>query len=135
MNLVLQLAPLVILIGGIVVCGCIFVSLKREIHALFQRLQEQHREIQNLEQRTGAQLDDVRTGLREADERSGVLVPPSPPRSGLNLNKRSQVLRMSRHGENESNIAAALSLPRKEVELLLKVQKIVLINSAVNATF
>lgn len=134
MNLTLQLAPLIILTGGILVCAYIFVTLKKEIQALSQRVQEQHREIQNLEQRTVAQLDDVRTGLREADERAGVLVPPWPPRSGLNLNKRSQVLRMSRHGENETNIAAALSLPRKEVELLLKVQKIVLINSVANAT-
>jgi hypothetical protein len=57
----------------------------------------------------------------DAEERSGVLVPPSPPKSGLNLNKRTQAIRMSRRGEQAEKIAAALNLPRREVELLLKV--------------
>ena len=46
---------------------------------------------------------------------------PCPPRSGLNLNKRSQVIRMSRRGEQAEKIAASLNLPQREVELLLKV--------------
>jgi hypothetical protein len=52
------------------------------------------------------------------------------PKPGLNLNKRSHALRMHRRGEAAEQIAAALELPRQEVDLLLKVHRIVL--SSVN---
>lgn len=51
---------------------------------------------------------------------------PPPPRAGLNLDKRSQALRMHRRGEAPAEIAAVLELPLQEVELLLKVHRIVL---------
>ena len=51
---------------------------------------------------------------------------PGPPRSALNLEKRSQALRMHRRGETPPQIAAALEVPRQEIELLLKVHQVVL---------
>ena len=48
------------------------------------------------------------------------------PKPGLNLNKRSHALRMHRRGEGAEQIAAALELPRQEVDLLLKVHRIIL---------
>jgi hypothetical protein len=55
--------------------------------------------------------------------------PPSgAPRSSFNLSKRSQALRMHRRGEAPEQIAASLDLPRQEVELLLKVHRIVIQN-------
>jgi hypothetical protein len=48
------------------------------------------------------------------------------PRPGLNLNKRSQALRLHRRGDPAEQIATALELPLQEVQLLLKVQRIVL---------
>lgn len=129
-RLLVQLAPFALLTCGIAVCAWIFVSLKKEIHALARLLGGQQREIANLEERLTSQLAALQEDLRQTEERTGVLVAPTPPRSGLNLSKRSQVLKLSRHGETAENIAAALSLPRKEVELLLKVQKIVLVSAA-----
>jgi hypothetical protein len=52
--------------------------------------------------------------------------PPALPKPGFNLSKRSQALRMNRRGESSDQIAAALDLPRQEVDLLLKVHRIVL---------
>ena len=55
--------------------------------------------------------------------------PPAALGSGqpaLNLNKRSQALRMHRRGETVDQIATALSLPPQEIELLVKVHRIVL---------
>jgi hypothetical protein len=66
--------------------------------------------------------------LRDLHETSGALVAPVPPRSGLNLNVRSQVLRRNRFGEPPAEIAAALCVPRAEVDLLLKVNRIVMEN-------
>lgn len=47
-------------------------------------------------------------------------------RPGLNLSKRSQALRMHRRGEPPEQIAAALAVSRQEVDLLLKVHRIVM---------
>src|SRR5436305_9338192 len=51
---------------------------------------------------------------------------PAAPRPGMNLDKRSQALRLHRRGEAPSQIAAMLELPLQEVELLIKVHRIVL---------
>jgi hypothetical protein len=55
-------------------------------------------------------------------------VAPSPglPKPGFNLSKRSHALRLHRRGEGAEQIAAELELPRQEVDLLLKVHRIVL---------
>lgn len=68
------------------------------------------------------QFTELAARVLDAEERAGILVPPAPPRSGLNLNKRTQVIRMSRRGERAETIAASLNLPQREVELLLKIQ-------------
>ena len=47
-------------------------------------------------------------------------------RSGLNLNRRAQVLRMHRRGDAPDRIASLLELPRQEVDLLIKVHRIVI---------
>jgi hypothetical protein len=52
----------------------------------------------------------------------------APPRVGLNLAKRSQALRLNRHGNSPPQIASTLEIPLQEVELLLKVERIVLSN-------
>jgi hypothetical protein len=51
---------------------------------------------------------------------------PAAPRAGLNLSKRSQVLRMHRKGDTPDRIAAALEVPLQEVDLLIKVHRIVI---------
>jgi hypothetical protein len=53
---------------------------------------------------------------------------PVVPRPGLNLSKRSQVLRMHRKGDPLDRIAAALEVPLHEVDLLIKVHHIVIKN-------
>jgi hypothetical protein len=57
-------------------------------------------------------------------QESAVSFVPAPLRAGLNLNKRVHAMRMLRRGEDVSHIAAALGVPRKEVELLIRVQTI-----------
>jgi hypothetical protein len=47
-------------------------------------------------------------------------------RAGLNLGKRSQVLRMHRNGDAPDRIAGVLEVARQEVDLLIKVHRIVL---------
>lgn len=63
-----------------------------------------------------------------ADLRREAAVIPPVPRPGFNLNKRSQALRLYRHGVTPRDIAAELGIPISEVDLLLKVHRIVIRN-------
>ena len=134
MNLILQFALFGLLAIGLVVCAAMLISLKKQIHTLTERLRKQQEDTEQIEPRLLAQftsqLDELRNDLNRVEEGTGGLVPPTPAKSGLNLNKRSLVMKMSRHGEEAGNIAAALSLPRNEVDLMLKVQRIVLTNAS-----
>jgi len=57
---------------------------------------------------------------------------PAAVRSGLNINKRLQAMRMFRRNEDVSHIAAALGVARKEVELIIRVQKMTAASSLRN---
>ena len=122
----IPVAPFALIGLTSILCLLIFLRLDSQIRALKSRgmrsraIQEAHsRDLQ-------LRLDKLSERLRETEERTGVLIPPAPPKSGLNLNKRSQALRMLRRGEPAGSVAASLHLPHREVELLLKVQGMVL---------
>lgn len=51
---------------------------------------------------------------------------PDASRTAMNLNKRAQVLRMHRRGEPPEQIASLMEVPRQEVDLLIKVHRIVI---------
>jgi len=108
--------PYVEIAIGLALCAYLFVSVKRDLRAS--------------ETRSGKKLAALEADWderwKELAQVSSLLVPPPPPRSGLNLTKRSQALERHRRGETPPEIAAALAIPRNEVELLVKVQRIVL---------
>jgi len=93
--------------------------LHMKMRAMVRRGRE---ERERLERRI-AEVLEVAERLRA--EREEATRPSPGPAAGqpLNLNKRGQVLRMRRRGENPETIAAALSIPRNEVDLLLKVHQ------------
>jgi len=130
-NPALVLNPLIsyfLLAAGLGLCLCLFATLKAEIHGLRRRSLADRQQLQALEgalSDTRAALESLQTDLREVENQTGMLVAPAPARSGLNLSRRTQVLRMHRAGQDSAGIATALSLPRSEVELLIKVHQIV----------
>lgn len=124
--MLITLAPFVLIAAGLVLCVYVFLTLKKETYALKGRQDNHEIKVEAALQGVRAELDQLRQSLREMEETTGMMVAPEPPRSGLNLNKRSQALRMYRRGEVSEQIATALGLPRREVDLLLKVQKIVI---------
>jgi hypothetical protein len=114
----------VLLACGLTLLLWLFLSLKKEIKALEFRCDAQQSLIARLATNTGGEMDTLRERLRDSEDRCGMLVPPPAIPSGMNLNKRSQAIRMLRLGDGPDRIAAALGLPVKEVELLAKIQKI-----------
>ncbi|MGA2325693.1 MAG: hypothetical protein ABSH05_05340 [Bryobacteraceae bacterium] len=107
---------------GLGACLDLFLTLKRELRSARRRQQALDAAMGQL----SLEIAELRERLLESDERAATLVAPAPARSGVNLSTRSQALRMSRRGAPNQQIAAALGIPEKEVELLLKVQRIAL---------
>jgi len=106
---------------GAILCLYLFVSLKRDLSAVESRSMKK---LQAMEAHWKAKMETLDERWKELSQISSLLVPPAPPRSGLNLSKRSQALQMFRSGETPLDISAALSIPRNEVELLVKVQQV-----------
>ena len=88
-------------------------------HARSKTLQANIEELQKTVATQAAYIEDLQSSP----------LPPSAPivlKTGLNLTKRSQVLRMHRSGDAPDRIATALEVPLQEVDLLIKVHRIVL---------
>lgn len=109
----MPLMPYVLTTAGLVSTIALFLTLKREVRRQAQR------------QRT--RIEEMLIRLNDADRSEPAAQPvtefvPAPMRAGLNLNKRVHAVRMLRRGEDVAHIAAALGVPRREVELLIRVQ-------------
>lgn len=108
---------------ALVACLALFLSMKREI-ALVRRSLAESRDSAAV---SVATLTTELSGFRQQMENT-----EEPVRAGqeLNLTRRTQALRMQHRGESSATIASALRVPRNEIDLLLKIQKL----TAVKAT-
>lgn len=121
-SLELSLLQLGVVALGISAVLALFVSLKHEI-----RLRER-KDRARMDAQMEAHREEMRARLAKAAEPGSEPPPPLSAqallRSGMNMSKRVQALRLLRRGEDISHIAAALGVPRREVELLIRVQKL-----------
>ena len=122
----IPLAPYALLAAGCIFGLFFLLSFEKEIRGLKSRLGRRQAGDSAATRDLKVQVQELNERLRDAEERAGIPIAPPAPKASLNLNKRTQVLRMSRRGERSENIAASLSLPRREVELLLKIHGLVL---------
>jgi hypothetical protein len=104
---------------GLLGCLGLWIAVKRELRTVRSRLANSRESIDMGLQNLSSALEEVRN-LQKADP------PPAMPKDGfsLNLTKRAQALRMYRRGETVASIAAALQTPSTEIELLLKVDRL-----------
>jgi len=94
------------------------------LHLNFRALARRGREDREHFERRLAEVLEKTEQARTEHEEAPRPAPVPTPGQPLNLNKRGQVLRMRRRGENAETIAAALSIPQNEVDLLLKVHQL-----------
>jgi len=111
---------------GLGACVYLYLLAKNELRVAEKRSVKLHSAAEAELEKFRAELEVLRERLHETEENAGLLVAPQPARSGLNLGKRSQAIRLFRRGDKPGQIAAALNLPQREVELLVKVHRIVL---------
>jgi hypothetical protein len=81
--------------------------------------------VQSALHTTEAKLAELTAEARDREAQPATLL-PARLRPGLNLTTRSQVLRLHRHGESAENIARVLEVARQKIDLLLKVNGIVM---------
>jgi hypothetical protein len=121
----LALAELLLALAGMGACVWLFVLTKAEMRGGNNRSRRRAETIEASVNAVRVSLANLSKRLEETERQTGLLAPPPPTRSGFNLSKRSQAIRMSRRGETPSQIAAVLELPQGEVDLLLKVHRLV----------
>ena len=105
-------------------------------------------EIRNVRRTMKASLDqlqkgvtDVNASIEDVRRTQAALPEPTPPPAvipapaalpmpampvmqGINLTRRTQILRMKRRGETAQDIASTLQIPLGEVSLILKMEKL-----------
>jgi hypothetical protein len=103
-------------------CLYLFVTLKREIAAVAARRLSEREELQ-------ARICELRTRIDELEQNletfAGASAAPERLGRSLNVNKRMQALRMAKRGDGPERISAALGLPAREAQLLIKVQRLI----------
>ncbi len=116
--------PYVVLATGLIACIVLFLSLKLEMrrHSGESRGRNQ---VEETVDGLSTAFEQIRTRLEEAMQPPAVAQAWSGSPS-INLNRRGQVLRLSRRGDSARQIASTLSMRRGEVDLILKVHKMVL---------
>ena len=115
------------LISSAMACGAIVLSCFTLLHArsvsrIGIRAASDQKQAESLLQAIAARLNDL-AGEMDRLKHQPPPVAAGLPRPGFNLSKRTQALRMHRRGDTPDQIAAALEIPRQEVDLLLKVQR------------
>ena len=117
------LTPFVAIVLVLIAALACFVSAKREVY----RLRQNADATQMALARKLEQVESAVAQIGEPKIEASAPAAPTRPTLGpsLNLTRRTQALRMRRRGESVESIAAALSAPRNEIELLLKVYEIV----------
>ena len=118
----ISVVPLLLLGAGAVAAAMLFLSLRREAGELRRRMATLEKEANAALVRFQSRLEELGERLRQAEERPASA--PAPPRAGLNLNNRAQALRMLRRGIDAQTIATSLNLPRPEIEMLIRVQRL-----------
>jgi hypothetical protein len=104
---------------GLMACLYLWITAKLEIRTVRNALAKIRESADAGLQNLSDGLDEVRNVLKADPE------PAARPNAlSLNLTKRAQALRMHRRGETISSIAAALQTPLNEIELLLKIDRI-----------
>jgi hypothetical protein len=110
---------------GLIAALALFVSLKYEVR--LQARKDRVRIEAALQRLQDAAEHSARSP--EAARLPDDAAEPAPPefiplRSGLNMSKRVQAVRLLRRGEDIGHVAAALGVTRGEIELLMRVQRL-----------
>ena len=108
-------------------CGIVsfFLLMIRRMQQQFQsRWNKRQQLLQSELGKMRGQVQEIAQRLEDLERPSGIGA-PSPNVKGINLNRRTQAMRMFRRGETPSEVAEKLGVPQCHAELLLKIHRII----------
>jgi hypothetical protein len=125
-----QLALPFAVLSGLVLAGLAASLLavfwmQRAVRAAAQRAEAARVESEAAIEGIRNELEACARQLRELRQDPPKTALGSLPGPGLNVSRRSQALRMHRRGDTPEQVASTLGVPLQEIELLLKVHRIV----------
>jgi hypothetical protein len=134
--MLLTLLPYLTVVANLALVLGILLGLSQRVRELLTRANKQDKTFSAESARLSAEVGELKTrilemerDLEQADSalRSGAATTP-PPATGPSVNNtlRSKVLKMHRLGQSADRIAGNLHVPKGEVDLLVKVHKIVM---------
>jgi hypothetical protein len=129
----LTLLPYLTVIANLALVLVILLGVNQRVRELRARAGKQEKALQTETARLSAEIVDLKAQILEL-EQTGNSIASGAPASGpaaatgnsVNNTLRSKVLKMHRLGQSPDRIAGALRVPKGEVDLLVKVHRIVM---------
>jgi hypothetical protein len=129
----LTLLPYLTVIANLALVLVILLGVNQRVGQLQARAGKQEKTLQTETARLTAEIAELKGQILELEQTS-TSIASSLPASGtaaatgnsVNNTLRSKVLKMHRLGQSPDRIAGALRVPKGEVDLLVKVHKIVM---------
>jgi hypothetical protein len=129
----LTLLPYLTVAANLVLVLGILLGLSQRVRDLQARGGKQEKTLETETARLSAQITELKGQILELEQTdhslaSGTPAPgmPAPTGNSVNNTLRSKVLKLHRLGQSPDRIAGSLRVPKGEVDLLVKVHKIVM---------
>lgn len=117
------LAVAVAAIEGLVLLAVV-LQLRRTQLDFNQRWLSRNQIVQSEMGRMRSVLHEMKRRLDDFEKQGTAPQTGGPTAPALNVNRRAQAIRMMRRGEHPAQISTALAIPLRQVELLLKVNRL-----------
>jgi hypothetical protein len=130
--MILTLLPYLTVVANLLLVLGILFSISQRVRLLRDRAGRQEQAFQAETARLSGEIAALKTQIQELEQAGGSLpsigagVPPVATATGVNNTLRSKVLKLHRLGQSPERIAGSLRVPKGEVDLLVKVHKIVM---------
>jgi hypothetical protein len=129
----LTLLPYLTVTANLTLLLAVLLGVNQRVRDLRARAGQQEKTLETATARLSAEIVELKGQILELEQAdrsltSGGSAPGSAAASGNSVNNtlRSKVLKMHRLGQSADRIAGALRVPKGEVDLLVKVHKIVM---------
>jgi len=135
--MLLILLPYITVVANLALVLGVLLGVNQRVRRLSARSSKEEKAQQTESARVAAEIGELKGRILELEEsaKAASAAPPPEPGSaiaagatgnGINHTLRSKVLKMHRLGQPAERIAGSLRVPKGEVDLLVKVHKIVM---------
>jgi hypothetical protein len=131
--MLLTLLPYLTVAANLALVLGILFTVNQRVHELRARAAKQDKALEKETTRLSAEISELKGHILELEQQSGNSISgaaapgaPGATANGVNHTLRSKVLKLHRLGQSPDRIAGSLRVPRGEVDLLVKVHKIVM---------